>query len=99
MKLQQLSIGERFEYQGEIFVKSGPLTAVGEHSGQRVIPRYALLRPVGATAPVNDAAPMLPAAKVQAAFEDFYVRCQSLVTADGQAALAKAREDFLAALR
>lgn len=33
MKLQHLSIGARFEYEGVTYVKTGPLTASSEAGG------------------------------------------------------------------
>ena len=45
MKLTQLPLGARFEYEGEIFTKTGPMTAASEKGGQRMIPRYAVLKP------------------------------------------------------
>ena len=44
MKLQHLSMGARFEYEGVVYVKTGPLTASSEDGGQRIIPRYAILK-------------------------------------------------------
>lgn len=46
MKFQLLPIGARFEYEGNIHVKTGPLTATSEESGQRLIPRSAVLKPL-----------------------------------------------------
>ena len=44
MKLQQLAMGARFEYEGVTYVKTGPMTASSDAGGQRIIPRYANLR-------------------------------------------------------
>ena len=44
MKLQHLSMGARFEYEGVVYVKTGPLTASSDVGGQRIIPRYANLK-------------------------------------------------------
>ena len=42
MRFPQLDIGDRFEYQGKIWIKNGPLTAVRQSDGQSaMIPRYA----------------------------------------------------------
>ena len=46
MKFQDLPVGARFEYQGKVFVKTGPITAASEAGGQQMIPRYADLRPL-----------------------------------------------------
>ena len=37
-------MGARFEYEGVVYVKTGPLTASSEEGGQRIIPRYAILK-------------------------------------------------------
>jgi len=36
MKLQEIPVGARFEYQGRVFVKTGPITATAEDGGQRM---------------------------------------------------------------
>jgi hypothetical protein len=46
MKFPQLPIGKRFAYQGQVYTKTGPLTARREADGtQRMIPRAALVAP------------------------------------------------------
>lgn len=95
MKLQHLAIGERFEYEGQVFVKTGPLTACGEMGGQRMIPRHAMLRPVGAAVTPVPAAVVADEARVHAAFERFYSVCADLVPPTSQAELAAARQRFL----
>lgn len=40
-------MGARFEYEGEEYVKTGPMFATGK-GGQRMIPKYALLKPLDA---------------------------------------------------
>ena len=57
MKLQHLAIGARFEYEGVVYVKTGPLTAASEEGGQRIIPRYAILRPLDVPAAESSQAP------------------------------------------
>lgn len=48
MKFPQLPIGQPFHYQGESYVKSGPLTARRRRDGaERLIPRSALVQPLG----------------------------------------------------
>lgn len=102
MKLQHLEIGARFEYAGEIFVKTGPITAAGEKSGQRVIPRSAVLKPLD-QAPQESAKPglrrKLDEKTVHTAFDAFYAACAELLDASRQPELAEARERFLAALK
>ena len=49
MRFHQLPVGETFEYQGKLYVKTGPLTAAARDGGaQRCIPRSAGVRPVHA---------------------------------------------------
>ena len=101
MRLQDLPVGARFEYQGRVFVKTGPITATAEDGGQRMIPRYADLRPL-------DPPPLgtekhsrrrLDETKVLNAFDAFYRTC--LRTADdfSRPELEAARQRFLAELR
>lgn len=100
MKFQQLPIGARFEYEGQVYVKTGPVAAAAEQGGQRMIPRHALLRPLdGAPAPAaTSPARLLDEARVLAAFEAFYAECLRQQDEAGRQALAAARERFLAAL-
>jgi hypothetical protein len=98
MKLQFLAIGDRFEYDGEIYVKTGPLTAASEQGGQRVIPRSAVLRPLATTEPVQGTAAGLERQKVLAAFSTFYASCSGLVGDNERRELELARRKFLASL-
>lgn len=99
MKLQQLAIGDRFDYEGQTYVKTGPLTATTEAGGSRIIPRYAVLAPAGsaaARAPMPSGQLDRPA--VIAAFERFAAIARQLAPEDRQAALDDARRQFLADL-
>lgn len=97
MKLQHLAIGDRFEYDGKIFVKTGPLTASSDQGGQQIIPRYAVLKPLDQ--PVADARTgsreRLNKAAVLAAFDRFYRTSERLCDASAHSELARARSDFL----
>lgn len=99
MKIHQLPMGARFEYEGEEYVKTGPLVAAGP-KGQRMIPKYAVLKPLaGVAAPApTPRRETLARADVLAAFEAFYGSCRSLVAEDGRPALDAARASFLKAL-
>ena len=102
MKFTQIPLGTRFEFEGKIFSKTGPMTASAEDgSGQRLIPRYAVLKPVDGAAPVVDAAParQVDEARVIAAFDGFYGTCLRLVDDFSKAELEAARRKFLAALQ
>ena len=49
MRFPQVAVGQRFNYQGKCYTKTGPLTASEEGSGsQRMIPRAAEVTPVDA---------------------------------------------------
>lgn len=100
MKLQHLQIGASFEYEGVTYVKTGPLTASSEQGGQRIIPRYATLRPLNAPAvEAKCAGPSgVDPAKVRMAFTTFFETCNRLVDDEGRQELAKARVRFLQAL-
>lgn len=99
MKLQHLALGDRFEYNGDVYVKTGPLTAASEKGGQRVIPRSAFLHPVG----VVDVAPAVASSslerqQVAAAFASFYASCSGLVGENDRRELELARQCFLTAV-
>lgn len=98
MKIHQLPLGARFEYEGAEYVKTGPLFATGP-GGQRLIPRSAVLRPLGEGAQSSSQAAASPSkAQVLAAFDAFYAAAAPLVPDDRQTELTAARERFLAAI-
>jgi hypothetical protein len=110
-KFTLLAVGDTFEFRGVRYIKAGPLTARElEGGGQRMIPRSALVTPLGETAPTPAEVEqrMLPAAQVVAAFEDYHRGClewlqlieeRDAETAKGiRKALQTARERFLAEL-
>lgn len=99
MKIHQMPMGARFEYQGEEYVKSGPMVATGK-AGQRMIPKYAVLKPLGEVEPERavEAGAALPRGEVLRAFDAFYARCAVLVPAAQRDELALGRTAFLAAL-
>ena len=101
MKLTQLPLGARFAYEGEIFTKTGPMTAASEKGGQRMIPRYAVLKPAdGAPPPAPEPASLrtLDEARVLAAFDAFFGTALRLTDDFAKAELETARQQFLAAL-
>ncbi len=101
MKLQHFAIGERFEYEGLVFVKTGPLTASSEQGGQRIIPRYAILKPLDLPGTDNEAGTpgKLAESTVKSAFQAFYLTCSQLVGEADRPELERARKRFLAALK
>jgi hypothetical protein len=100
MKLQHLPLGARFEYEGKIFVKTGPLTAASESGGQQIIPRYAVLKPLDQAVPeANSARGRLTEASVRAAFDMFYRTAAKLADPTGKDELEAARQRFFNALK
>lgn len=99
MKIHQLPLGARFEFDGDEYVKTGPLIATGK-DGQRLIPKYAVLKVLGDTAQAarEKKSDTLSRAQVLDAFDTFYADCRALLAPDAQAPLASARERFLQAL-
>lgn len=93
MKLQHLAMGARFEYEGLIFVKTGPLTASSEAGGQRIIPRHAELKALDL--PATEGKGRLETALVRKAFNSFFETSKRLVGEAGQAELEVARQRFL----
>lgn len=77
MKFQQLPQGARFEYEGQVYVKVGPLTAASESGRQRMIPRFAVLKPVEGSPIPPPPPPAKPVdrAKVLAALEAYQATC------------------------
>ncbi|MEW5788560.1 MAG: hypothetical protein AB1899_11975 [Pseudomonadota bacterium] len=108
MKFQQLPLGARFEYEGKIYVKSGPLTASSQTGGQKMIPRFAVLRPLdGQPPPPVPPARCLEEVVVRSAFDAFYADCLGLCqdqesdvlrARTRRALLETARERFFQAL-
>lgn len=100
MKIHQLPLGARFEYEGVVYVKSGPMMGTGPE-GQRLIPKYVMLNPLDG---VPQAAPppaegMVSKAQVLAALADYHARCESLVPEAQHLELTAAREAFIQALK
>ena len=92
-------MGARFEYEGEEYVKTGPLFATGK-GGQRLVPKYAVLKPIGEVVrnPEVTTDKVLNRANVRKAFDAFYFDCKILVPELHQESIEKARDRFLSAL-
>ena len=112
MKFPHLPTGAQFEFDGKAYTKVSPLVAAAEDgSGQRVIPRYAVLRPIGELVQAVAAAHsgQLDPDKVRMAFASFEADAMRLLDeACGDDArrcdafkveLAEAARRFLDALR
>lgn len=100
MKIHQLPDGARFEYEGEEYVKTGPMFATGK-GGQRLIPKYAVLKPLDpapATSPAKSSPGAISPEAVRTAFDTFYATCVELVPASQLERLRAARTRFLSDL-
>ncbi|MCG6941098.1 MAG: hypothetical protein LJE69_07595 [Thiohalocapsa sp.] len=108
MKFPKLPAGARFRWQGEMYRKTGPMTASPESGGERkLIPRSAVVEPVDATAaPPVPAREDFTAAEVEAALGALMQRVRDYAeTLDGpersalEAHLDEAAWTFRAALK
>jgi len=76
MKFHQVPLGQRFEFEGKWYIKSRPLTATHEASGEtRIIRRSADVTLPGVGASAAPPPQVLETTAVRAAFEEFYARC------------------------
>lgn len=91
MKIHLLPLGARFLFEGQEYVKTGPMIGTGP-AGPRFFPKYQLLQaldqPVQA-APGAGAA--LPRERVERALADFFAQVEPLVPEDRRPALEAAR--------
>lgn len=97
MRLQHFAVGDRFEFEGAIWIKTGPMTACAEQGGQRMIPRHAELKPlVEAPAPAaavsGTSAPDRGA--VIAAFNHFCSRIRPMLDPEQAAVFDTASDEF-----
>ena len=102
MKLHQLAVGARFEYAGQTYVKTGPITASAEQGGTQMIPRHATLKPLDLPSPTITpglAARKLDPQRVRKAFDVFYGTAEALVDSSKIEQLQIARSSFLASLK
>lgn len=112
MKFQHLKIGQQFEYKGESYIKDGPLMAMHQASGKKVlIPRSADLvitenSPTQAKVELSDS---IDSTVVIQALDTYESRCLELfesIAADIRsdkrhqllAELKQARESFMQAI-
>jgi hypothetical protein len=83
MKFQQLSVGQRFEFEGQVYVKISALLAQSEaSSGQRLLPRSAVVRLLEREIPSVAARTKkeLPGvAELSAALDQFHLDCVASV--------------------
>lgn len=109
MKFHDLDIGQRFEHDGVVYVKTSPVLAGQvDGGGSKFMPRYLMVKLLDDAAPRAKAKPekSLRAEKVLAAFEAYHARCREVlekaVPADRQQEVASAleggRQSFLDAV-
>lgn len=105
MRFSQVPVGQRFEFDGTVYTKVGPVTAREERSGrQRMIPRSGEVSLLGGgpLAPPTAGAATIDADRVRAAVDRYHAAAeQALGAGDPQLAramLAAARGELLTAL-
>ena len=79
MKFHDLAIGQRFELDGVVYVKTSPVLAGQvEGGGSKFMPRYVMVRLLDGAAPRAkvEQEKMLRAGEVLAAFEAFHSACR-----------------------
>jgi len=93
-KFALLPIGESFEFQGETYIKTGPLTAANQaNNKQRMIPRSALIKPISSVLPpaaAEKSSRQVPEDLVLQAFENYHKGCMEwlLLTEEKDSELA-----------
>ena len=104
MKFNEVAIGQQFEFDGEQYLKTGPLVAsTVEGSKQKFMARYAVVRLLGEATPAAKEKDerQLRVGLVMAAFDTFYARCVPVLQDLPQASrneVEQARKEFLDSL-
>ena len=97
MKIHQLPMGARFEYEGVEYVKSGPLFGTGPQ-GQRLIPKYALLRSLDQPSELSVARASVTRTSVAKAFDAFYTVARQVAKPGAEIELEAAKQAFFRTL-
>lgn len=105
MKFHLLPVGEKFEYQGEIYIKADKLIANSEQTGKnRLIPRSANIKPVNATTDVSPKVieeHQIQTAKVLREFDDYHQQClqclSDICDSNDSQAISKKKDELEAA--
>lgn len=81
MKFVDLAMGQQFELEGEVYVRTGPLVASHAESGkQRFMARYMMVKPAGAVPAEAPSKPdLLSSDAVNRAFEIYHCHCLSIL--------------------
>ena len=111
MKFVDLAMGQKFEMEGEIYARTGPLVAShGESGRQRFMARYMVVKPLDVvTAEAPRKPDLISSDRVNKAFGVFYGHCQLLLEqleaelpperlSLSRSKLDQARRDFLKTL-
>jgi hypothetical protein len=97
MKFKLLAIGDKFELQGEVYVKTSPIIASNVSTNHnKMVPGYTavkLLTQGGKEASVKE---NLNCEEVMTAFNEFYSSCLALL--EDKTALETARDKFIKTL-
>ena len=96
MKFKLLSIGQKFEYDGDVYLKISPLVASNVERGHnKMIPAYATLKLQDQAVVEKEISKRenLKSEQVIAAFNEFYACCVGLI--EDKKALDVARDKFL----
>lgn len=82
MKFHDLAVGQRFEYDGAVYVKTSPVLAGrADGGGSRFMPRYVMVRLPDDAAPRTEVKQEKPlrAEAVLAAFEAYHAQCRQVL--------------------
>jgi hypothetical protein len=105
MKFHDLAIGQRFELDGAVYVKTSPVLASREDGGTKFMARYVVVKPLDGAElhPKAVKARLLRADAVLAAFEAYHASCRELLEGVSPSdrlqevanVLQEGRQDFL----
>jgi len=96
MKFKLLSVGQKFKYEGEVYLKTSPIIASNVETGHnKMIPAYAVLQLQEQSVAENEITKKdnLSSEQVIKAFNEFYASCVCLI--EDKSALDIARDKFM----
>lgn len=85
MKFHDVAIGQRFELDGAVYIKTSPVLASRDTDGERkFLARYVLVRSLDGSEPrpAEKAGQLLRAEAVLAAFDAYHARCREMIEAE-----------------
>ena len=96
MKFHDLAIGQRFEFEGAVYVKTSPVLASREDGGEKkFLARYVVVQPLDGAEQrlANKAGKLLQAEAVLAAFNAYHTHCrEALERLEGTVPAAKLQQ-------